>query len=191
MDELLDELWGATYFSKLDLRSGYHQILVNPEDRHKTAFQTHHGHYEWLVMPFGRTNAPTTFQSLMNQVFQHQLHKSVLVFFDDILVYSPSWNAHLIHLEEVLQLMHNHCLFAKQSKCSFGLTKVDYLGYTVSGMGVQMDESKVQAVLNWPEPTSLKHLRGFLGLTGYYRRFIKGYGNIAFPLTALFKKDAF
>lgn len=135
MDELLDELGGATHFSKLDLRSGYHQILVKPEDRYKTAFRTHQGLYEWLVMPFGLTNAPASFQSLMNHVFHQQLCKSVLVFFDDILVYSPSWSAHLLHLEEVLQLLRQHCLFAKLSKCSFGLTKVDYLGNTVSGNG--------------------------------------------------------
>lgn len=135
VDELLDELGGATHFSKLDLRSGYHQILVKPEDRYKTAFRTHQGLYEWLVMPFGLTNAPASFQSLMNHVFHQQLCKSVLVFFDDILVYSPSWSAHLLHLEEVLQLLRQHCLFAKLSKCSFGLTKVDYLGNTVSGNG--------------------------------------------------------
>lgn len=191
VDELLDELGGATHFSKLDLRSGYHQILVKPEDRYKMAFKTHQGLCEWLVMPFGLTNAPASFQSLMNHVFHQQLCKSVLVFFDDILVYSPSWSAHLLHLEEVLQLLRQHCLFAKLSKCSFGLTKVDYLGHTVSGNGVEMDQSKVQAVLDWSSPTSIKQLRGFLGLTGYYRRFIQGYASIALPLTSLLKKDSF
>lgn len=140
---------------------------------------------------FGLTNAPASFQSLMNHVFHQQLCKSVLVFFDDILVYSPSWSAHLLHLEEVLQLLRQHCLFAKLSKCSFGLTKVDYLGHTVSGNGVEMDQSKVQAVLDWSSPTSIKQLRGFLGLTGYYRRFIQGYASIALPLTSLLKKDSF
>lgn len=191
VDELLDELFGANYFSKLDLLSGYHQILVKPEDCHKTAFRTHQGLYEWLVMPFGISNAPASFQSLMNDVFRKQLRRSVLVFFDDILVYSPSWQAHLSHLEEVLQLLQSHSLFAKLSKCCFGMKQIDYLGHTVSGQGVAMDCSKVQAVLAWPTPSNLKQLRGFLGLTGYYRRFIQGYASVASPLTDLLKKDSF
>ncbi|GAU35592.1 hypothetical protein TSUD_295280 [Trifolium subterraneum] len=191
VDELLDELYGAKFFSKLDLRSGYHQILMNPKDRHKTAFRTHHGHYEWLVMPFGLSNAPASFQSLMNQVFQKVLRKFVLVFFDDILVYNATWSSHLLHLEIVLQLLDHHKLFVKLSKCSFGMSEVDYLGHTIFGMGVIMDKTKVQAVLQWPTPTNLKQLRGFLGLTGYYRRFIKSYATIASPLTDLLKKDSF
>lgn len=142
-------------------------------------------------MPFGLTNAPATFQSLMNQIFQKELRKFVLVFFDDILIYSPSWHTHLIHLELVLQTLKKHQLYARLSKCSFGLMEVDYLGHKVSGTGVSMDALKVQAVKEWPTPSSIKQLRGFLGLTGYYKRFIKGYGNVAGPLTDLLKKEAF
>jgi len=132
VDELLDGLFGTLYFSKLDLYLGYHQILVSLEDSYKTTFGTYQGLYEWLVMPFGLSNAPATFQVLMNLVFAKYLCKFVLVFFDDILIYSTTWNTHIQHLSLVLSTMQRHSLFAKVSKCSFGQIQIDYLGHVVS-----------------------------------------------------------
>ncbi|KAK8934132.1 hypothetical protein KSP39_PZI014431 [Platanthera zijinensis] len=187
IQELLDELHGAAYFTKLDLRAGYHQIRVRAEDIHKTAFRTHDGHFEFLVMPFGLTNAPTTFQATMNDLFRPVLRKHVLVFFDDILVFSPTWQEHLVHVRRTFTTLRSHRMVINQKKCSFDMTSVSYLGHTISSNGVAMDIDKVQAVLHWPTPTSLRDVRGFLGLTGYYRRFIKDYGAIARPLTQLLK----
>ena len=162
-------------FSKIDLRSGYHQLRIKESDIPKTAFRTRYGHYEFLVMSFGLTNAPAVFMELMNRVFRPYLDRFVIVFIDDILVYSRSELEYKRHLGLVLQTLRQHQLCAKFSKCEFWLSRVGFLGHVVSPDGISVDPHKVEAVAKWEEPTTVTKVRIFLGLTGYYRRFIEGF----------------
>lgn len=191
IDELFDELHGARYFSKIDLLSGYHQIRVRPNDVPKIAFRIHDGHYEFLVMPFGLSNAPSTFQATMSSVFKPHLRRFVLVLFDNILIYSGSWKLHLEHLELVLQLLKEHKLVAKESKFVFRQMKIDYLGHVISEEGLTVKQAKIEAILQWPRPRNVKEIRSILGLAGYYRWFIRHYASIAGPLTDFLRNEPF
>lgn len=188
IDDLFDQLKGAQWFSKIDLRSGYHQLRVREADVPKTAFVTRYGSYEYLVMPFGLTNAPAFFMDLMNRVFRGFLDQFIIVFIDDILVYSRTREEHAYHLRITLQTLREHQLYAKFEKCEFWLEEVKFLGHVVSEGGVAVDPSKVDAVLNWVPPKSVTEIRSFLGLAGYYRRFIKDFSRIAAPMTQLTRK---
>jgi hypothetical protein len=190
IDVLFDQLVGAKVFSKIDLRSGYHQIKIRASDIPKTAFSTRYGLYEFLVMSFGLTNAPAYFMYLMNSVSMPELDKFVVVFIDDILVYSKNEEEHAGHLHVVLQRLREHHLYAKLSKCDFWLKEIKFLGHTISQAGIAVDPDKVQEVMNWKPPTTVRQIRSFLGLAGYYRRFIPDFSRIAKPITELLKKEA-
>ncbi|WVZ84916.1 hypothetical protein U9M48_031886 [Paspalum notatum var. saurae] len=188
IDDLFDQLQGACVFSKIDLRSGYHQMKIRPSDIPKTAFITRFGLYKYTVMSFGLTNAPTYFMNLMNKVFMEYLDKFVVVFIDDILIYSKTEEEHEEHLRLVLQKLREHKLYAKLSKCEFWLDQVPFLGHIVSKGGIMVDPSKISSVMDWKVPEVVKEVRGFLGLAGYYRRFIESFSRIAKPMTSLFEK---
>ena len=188
IDILFDQLFGAKVFSKIDLRSGYHQIKIRAEDIPKTAFSTRYGLYEYLVMSFGLTNAPAHFMYLMNSVFMPELDKFVVVFIDDILIFSKNEEEHAEHLRIVLQRLREHKLYAKFSKCEFWLKKVQFLGHVISEDGISVDPSKIRDVLDWKTPEIVPEIRSFLGLVGYYRRFVPDFSKIARPMTELLKK---
>ncbi|KAL4579715.1 hypothetical protein LXL04_015876 [Taraxacum kok-saghyz] len=188
INDLFDQWQGSTHYSKIDLRSGYHQLSVQEEDVPKTAFRTRYGHYEFLVMPFGLTNAPAVFMDLMNRVCRPYLDKFVIVFIDDILIYSRSKEEHGEHLHLILELLRKEKLYAKFSKCEFWIREVKFLGHVVSQEGIHVDPSKIEAVENWRTPKTSTEVRQFLGLAGYYRRFIANFSKLAKPLTALTQK---
>jgi len=187
--ESLDRLRSATVFSKLDLRAGYNLVRIAEGDEWKTAFRTRYGHFEYRVMPFGLTNAPATFQHLMNDVLRDFLDDFVVVYLDDILIFSTSLDEHKRHVRRVLERLRDNGLFAKPEKCAFHQREIEYLGYLVSPDGVKMDPKKVSAILDWPEPTNVTQLQAFLGFANFYRRFIHSYSKVAVPLTRLLKKD--
>ena len=183
IDDLLDQLYGAKRFSKIDLTSGYWQIAIAASDRYKTAFRTRYGHYEFNVMPFDLTNAPATFQSLMNDIFRDMLDVCVVVYLDDILVYSKNDEDHEKHVRQVLQRLREHQLYARPSKCTFFTDTVEYLGHIIGPDGIKPNPALVKAIIEFPQPRTLKELQSFLGLANYYRKFIKNYSKISLSLT--------
>jgi hypothetical protein len=168
---------------------GYHQLRIKEDDIPKTAFKTRFGHYEFTVLPFGLTNAPGVFMSLMNGVFREYLDKFIQVFIDDILIYSRTTEEHDEHLRLVLQCLREHKLYGKLSKCSFYQSRIHYLGHVISGEGIAVDPAKVEAIMEWPAPTNVIEVCSFMGLAGYYRRFVEGFSKIANPITELQKKN--
>jgi hypothetical protein len=188
IEDLFDQMRGARVFSKIDLRSGYHQMRIRPSDIPKTAFSTRYGLYEFTVMSFGLTNAPAYFMNLMNKVFMEYLDRFVVVFIDDILIYSKNESDHEQHLRLVLQKLRDNQLYAKFSKCEFWIDKVPFLGHIISNGGIAVDPAKVKEIMEWRVPTTVTEIRSFLGLAGYYQRFIEGFSKIAKPMTSLLEK---
>jgi hypothetical protein len=191
LDDMLDELHGSTIFSKLDLRSGYHQIRIRPGDEWKTAFKTRDGLFEWLVMPFGLTNAPSTFMRVMNQALKPFIGKFVVVYFDDILIYSRDYDEHVDHLRQVLFTLRFDRFFLHLKKCAFAQSSIVFLGFIVSAQGISVDPSKVRAVTDWPSPSNVHEVLSFHGLASFYRRFIKNFSSITAPITECTKNGPF
>lgn len=189
ISESLDRLSGAKYFTKIDLRGAYTHIRIAQGDEWKTAFRTRYGHFEYLIMPFGLTNAPASFQSLMNDLFRDMFDICVIIYLDDILIFSSTLEEHRKHVLEVLKRLQQHRLYAKVEKCSFHTQEVEYLGFIVTTDGVKMDPAKISAIRDWPKPTSIHDIQSFLGFANFYRRFIEGYSKTIAPLTRLLQKD--
>jgi hypothetical protein len=188
INDLFDQVGGAQIFSKLDLRSGYHQVRIKDEDIRKTTFRTRYGHYEFVVIPFRLTNAPATFMCLMNSIFSPYLDKFIVVFIDDILVYSKMEEEHDEHLRIVLQTLRKHKLYAKFDKCDFYQKEIQYLGHVISAEGIVVDPEKIKSIMEWLVPKDVADIRSFMGITRYYHRFIEGFSKIAYPITSLQKK---
>ncbi|KAI0507969.1 hypothetical protein KFK09_014099 [Dendrobium nobile] len=191
LDDLLDMLSGAKIFSKIDLRSGYHQIRIRPGDEWKIAFKTKEGLYEWLVMPFGLSNAPSTFMRTMNHVLRPFIGKFVVVYFDDILIYSIHPFEHLLHVKKILQTLREQKLYINLKKCTFMTSSLTFLGYIVSAEGIKVDPVKIEAIKSWPVPKNISEVRGFHGLASFYRRFIKNFSSVIAPITDCLKKGIF
>lgn len=183
LDDLLDQIGTATIFSKLDLKSGYHQIRINPGDEWKTALKTRKGLFEWMVMPFGLSNAPSNFMRVMNQALRPFIGKFVVVYFDDILIFSSSLDDHIRHLTDVLRVLHRDHFYATLKKCEFGSSEVQFLGYLVSDKGLSVDQGKISAIKSWPTPTTGTEVRSFHGLESFYRRFVSQFSSMMAPIT--------
>ncbi|GJU66038.1 putative reverse transcriptase domain-containing protein [Tanacetum coccineum] len=188
IDDLFDQLQGSSVYSKIDLRSGYHQLKVREEDIPKTEFRTRYGHYEFQVIPFSLINAPTVFMVLMNRVCKPYLDKFVIVFIDDILIYLKNKKEHEEHLKLILELLKKEELYAKFSKCEFWIPKVQFLGHVIDCQGIHVDPAKIESIKDWASPKTPTEIRQFLGLASYYRRFIEGFSKIAKPMTKLTQK---
>ena len=191
LDDMFDMLSGSKCYTKLDLKSGYHQIRIRLGDEWKTAFKTNEGLYEWMVMPFGLSNAPSTFMRLMNQVLKPFIGKSVVVYFDDILIYNKTEAARYNHVREVLAVLQVNELYINLKKCSFLTDKLLFLGYVVSADGIHVDEDKVRAVREWPTPKTMSDVRSFHKLATFYWRFVRDFRSIVAPITECLKKGRF
>lgn len=189
IDALLDAMQGATCFSTLDLLSGYWQVEIEAGDMYKTGFNTPYGHYEWIALPMGLCNAPATFMRIMNTIFADVIEKYVVVYLDDIMVFSKTPEEHAMHLEEVLRRLDENKFIIKESKCKFYKEEVEFLGFLVNSQGLRPSPKKIECIRSWRSPTNIAGVRSFLGLASFYRRFIKGFSLIALPLTELTKKD--